>query len=314
MVLIVLSIPRSTACDLHHFHAQYEEKTQKKSRKKSRLVVCRSGDRQYDRPIIHHYFDVSSPLYAIHISSFNSHHFMKHYSFIALSLFFVGMLTLTTACKKDPEVVAELLSSSEASEIIESVIAEKAAGLTMPTVDMTEILASVLNSCGQPGDTSYQVNKALGNNTYSRTFNMSWLVNCSNLGLPQNANFTVNGSGSFANLTWTGTTASTGEMTFTGLELSAPAYIGNGSYTYTGEITGDLRRTDPTLTCEITLDLINLTVTKSPSAITDGNGLVELKATAPSGQSITLTGTLVFNNNGTATLTINGHAHTFQLS
>ena len=44
-----------------------------------------------------------------------------------------------------------------------------------------------------------------------------------------------------------------------------------------------------------------------------GTGMVSIQATAGNGQTRTLTGTLVFNGDGTATVTVNGHTHTFPL-
>lgn len=239
---------------------------------------------------------------------------MKRNHLIALTLLLGVTAIALSSCKKDPEAVAELISKAEAGEIVEILVSEKTAGMTAPTIDMTEILQTVLNSCGQPGDTSYQITKELGPATYSRSFNMSWLVNCSPLSIPTNAAFDVNGAGSFNYQTWNGTTTATGNITFTGLALTAQEYIGNGSYQYSGALTGSTRRSNPTFDCDVTLNLADLTISKSTSAITGGNGTVIVKASTTGGENITLNGTLVFNGNGTATVTFNGNSHTFQLS
>ena len=89
-------------------------------------------------------------------------------SFFAALLF--AALTVFSACRKDPEEIIELLSNSEAAEIIETAISSKTAGFTMPAIDAAQIIETYLNSCNVPGDTSLNKSKAGGAATYDYTF------------------------------------------------------------------------------------------------------------------------------------------------
>lgn len=240
---------------------------------------------------------------------------MKSYQKNLLPLFsvlFFAALAALTSCRKDPEEIVELLSSSEATEIIEDAVANRTAGLTAPTIDAAAIVDAYLNSCGIPGDTSISKVKTSGVATYDYTFNMDWLVTCSNLGVPQSANIGIAGNGDFASPHWLGTDVTSGDLTFTGLSPQEASYVVNGSYDLSGNLTGSLRRTAPSFDCVVALTLTNLLLDKTTYQITGGSGTATVTATTANGQTKTLNGTLVFNGNGSATVEVNGHEHTFQ--
>lgn len=232
---------------------------------------------------------------------------------IALFVLIAGSLSLTS-CRKDAEDIQAILSNSEAAEVMEIMITERTAGMTTPTIDMAALIESVDITCGVTGDTAYTLTKSVGATTYSRNFNISWLVTCNNANIPQSVDFDVDGSGTFTGLNWTGSTTSTGEMAFTGLGVQATDYNASGSYQYTGTFTGDLRRTDPSVNCVADLTLTNLVINKSTQQITGGTGTAKLTATSASGQTATFNVTIVFNGNGSVTVEVNGHSRTFQVA
>ncbi|MBK6998394.1 MAG: hypothetical protein IPH31_27270 [Lewinellaceae bacterium] len=226
-------------------------------------------------------------------------------------LFFAALATLTS-CRKDPEEIIELITNSEAAEIIEDAVANRTAGLTAPTIDAAAIVDAYLNSCGIPGDTSFNKVKTGGAATYDYTFGMDWLVTCSNLNVPQTANIGIEGNGNFTSPHWLGSEATIGDLTFTGLNPQESSYVVNGSYDLTGNLTGSLRKVSPSFDCIVALDLTNLLLDKTTYKITGGSGFATVTASTANGQSRTLTGTLVFNGNGSATVEVNGYEHTFQ--
>jgi len=223
-------------------------------------------------------------------------------AFVALAL---------VSCKKDPEDIQALISDAESAEIVETAVAERSAGVTVSTEDMAEMLASL--SCGQPGDTSLQHSGSVGPASYSGTFDLGWLVTCSNLGVPQSAAFSLDGATSFTATRWAGSGTGTGDLTATGLNPAATAYIFDGAYTSSRNLTGNLRVVDPTISTTTQITLTALTIRKSDKVITGGTGTVVITATNAQGSSRTLNGTLVFNGDGTATVTVNGYSHTFDI-
>lgn len=228
------------------------------------------------------------------------------------AVLFFSALTALTACRKDPQEVVELLSNSEAAEIIEDAVANRTAGLTAPTIDAAAIVDAYLNSCGVPGDTSISKVKTSGIATYNYVFGMDWLVTCSDLGVPQTATVDIEGDGDFTSPHWVGSDATQGELVFSGLSLQESSYVLNGSYDLTGNLTGSLRNVSPSFNCVVALDLTNLLLDKTTYKITGGTGTATVTATTANGETKTLTGTLVFNGNGSATVEVNGHEHTFQ--
>ncbi|MDX1912194.1 MAG: hypothetical protein SFV22_11935 [Saprospiraceae bacterium] len=228
------------------------------------------------------------------------------------AVLFIAALTVLTSCRKDPEEVIELLTESEAAEIIEDAVANRTAGFTLPTVDAAQIVETYLNSCNTPGDTSLQKSKSTGAATYNYSFAMDWLVICSDLNVPQTANVGIEGAGTFGSPHWTGTDVTAGDLTFTGLSPQDASYVVNGTYDLTGNLTGSLRRVTPSFDCTVALVLNNLTLDKNTYKITGGTGTAVVTASTANGQSKTLNGALEFNGNGSVTVEINGHVHTFQ--
>lgn len=230
--------------------------------------------------------------------------------FIAL---LIAVLTALASCKKDPEEIVELLTNSEAAEILETTMASKTAGFTMPVIDAAQIIEAYLNSCNIPGDTTLTKSKSGGVATYNYTFNMDWLVTCSNLNLPQSATVGIAANGAFNSAHWSGNDVTAGNLTYTGLDLQAPEYIVNGSYELEGDLTGSLRKVSPTLNCVTELHLVDLKINKSSLKITGGTGTAIVVGNTANGGTKTLNAELVFNSDGSATVTVNGYTHTFPL-
>lgn len=228
------------------------------------------------------------------------------------ALLFIAALATLTSCRKDAEDIIELITNSEAAEIIEDAVANKTAGFTAPTIDAAAIVDAYLNSCGVPGDTSINKIKTTGVATYDYSFGMDWLVTCTDLGVPQSAKVGIAGNGDFTSPHWTGAEATAGDLSFTGLSPQESSYTVNGSYDLTGGLTGSLRKVSPSFNCVVALDLTNLLIDKTTYKITGGSGIATVTASTANGQTKTLTGTLLFNGNGSATVEVNGHEHTFQ--
>lgn len=217
------------------------------------------------------------------------------------------------SCRKNAEDALALLSETEAAEIVESSVSERSAGTAMPTVEMAQLLEGYLQNCGVPGDTTLQRSNTLGPVTCNATFDLGWLINCNALGVPQDAQVSVAGNSTFSTQRWAGADVTAGVLTFAGLQPQATAYVVNGSYTLEGDLTGSLRNADPTLSVTTTLALAGLEIRKSDYAIAGGSGTLAMVATNGRGRTETLDGAIVFNSDGTATVTVNGHTHTFPL-
>jgi hypothetical protein len=63
----------------------------------------------------------------------------------------------------------------------------------------------------------------------------------------------------------------------------------------------------------VDITVTNLTITKSNRKIASGSGTIAITGTGPKGGTFSYTGTIVFNGDETATLTINSNAYTVNL-
>ncbi|MBV6442851.1 MAG: hypothetical protein EPGJADBJ_04577 [Saprospiraceae bacterium] len=222
-------------------------------------------------------------------------------------------LAFLSSCRKSAEDIAALISESEAAEIVETAVSDRTAGMAMPTVEMAQMLGNYLENCGVPGDTTLQKSNSNAFASYNYTFGLEWLIHCNDLGIPLDASVEVSGNGSFSTTRWSGNDQASGSLAFTGLSPQEPAYLVNGAYTLTGDLTGDLRRIDPTFDCTTTIAIADLVISKDTYEITGGTGTVQVSGTNGQGNTRTLDGTLTFNGDGTVTVVVNGHSHTFQI-
>jgi hypothetical protein len=223
------------------------------------------------------------------------------------------LMASLSSCRKNADEVKEIITESEAAEIVEAAVSERTAGAALSTEEMARMAGSTLDQCNQPGDTSFAFSNDYAGASYTYQLGLDWLLSCSDLDVPQQLQFDMAGSGTFASVKWDGTQSSTGTLLLTGLDFQSAAYTLNGDYDYVGEITGDLRLVDPSLDCTIEINLVDLQLDKNTYNITTGSGSIVLTVSNGRGQTQTLNGQLVFNGDGTATVTINNLSYTFDL-
>ncbi len=226
-------------------------------------------------------------------------------------LFFAPFALISfTQCAKSAEEIKALVSDAEAAEIVETAVSDRNGGTSISTTEITKIIESFLDDCGVPGDTTIQKSKT-GSVSYQYTATLDWLVNCNLLKVPQDAKANINGQSTFSTARWSGSEAGKGTLTLTGLAPSQPDYIINGSYKMNGQATGNLRKSDPTLNTVVDLSLKDVKINKQTSTINSGDGTANITLTNLSGDSQSINATLKFNADGTVTVTVNGHTHTF---
>ena len=101
-------------------------------------------------------------------------------------------------------------------------------------------------------------------------------------------------------------------LVLTGLQPQSASYTLNGAFTRTGSHTSKVRNQN-TFDTNVSINITSVTVDKSTMKITGGTGTADVTCEVSNGNSYSFTGSLVFNGNGTATLTINGTDYTITL-
>lgn len=161
--------------------------------------------------------------------------------------------------------------------------------------------------CAVPYDTTVSYSHT---GTITATYSHSWevLLNC-NGSVPISLAWTGTYSGSFDALRLSGSSSGSRNWALTGINSGSAAYTLNGSTTRTGSHTSKVRN-QYTYDVTINTTLTNLTVNKTTYQIISGTGTVAATLNVSNGTSKTFNGTIVFNGNQTATLTINGNTYT----
>jgi len=218
------------------------------------------------------------------------------------------------ACSKDDTPDQQLVTDDEAVEIVETSVSSRSGGFTEASADMAQqVPTALLGGCNQQGDTLLAHNGSNLFAAYNYSNNVSWLLTCSNLNVPQQIDFSTNATTSFDAQRWDGSGTATGNLTFSGLASLQTAYVCNGAYQYQGTVTGSVRNQNPTLTTDLDAVLTDLAIRKSDQYITGGTGNFTLTVSNGAGQSQTISGAIVFNGDGTATVTIGGKSYTITL-
>lgn len=161
--------------------------------------------------------------------------------------------------------------------------------------------------CGVPYDTTVSYSQI---GTIVANYTHSWIVllNC-NSGNPSSISWTGSYQGNFDDLRLSGSSSGTRNWTLTGIDNSSTIYTLNGSTTRTGSYASKVRN-QYSYDLTINTTLTNLTVSQTNYQITSGTGTVTATLNASNGANKTFNGTIVFNGNKTATLTINGNTYT----
>jgi len=93
---------------------------------------------------------------------------------------------------------------------------------------------------------------------------------------------------------------------------TAPDFVINGEYKQNGSFQSKI---DTAKHGNNKIDIVvkGLTITKPARTIASGNATISMSGDTPKKGSFSYTGTLVFNGDGTATLTLNGTVYTIKL-
>jgi hypothetical protein len=226
---------------------------------------------------------------------------MKTKHFFLISFTFV-IAILFSSCKKEVELSED--------DIVESI---EAALKTNGADDMSLISSPYKSaSCGLSKDTTVTRTASGTDFSWSRTANWNWVVNCDTNNVYNNVVFTESGTSSFdgPRIEWTATHG--GSFTVTNLAVSELNFIINGTMTRNASGTINSRRRSGNYTSTIVHNWTNMNVNKDNRNIVSGSGTVNYSGTI-GGNTISRTGTLVYNGDGTATLTMdNGNIFTIQ--
>jgi hypothetical protein len=171
---------------------------------------------------------------------------------------------------------------------------------------------SIHQECGTTLSDSASNSGTNGNVSFSYFFKFARTLNCNTSNQPDNLANSINYRGNFSgpNLT----TADTGSAIFTiaGLSQTATNFVINGEYKRSGSFQSKVGN-KASGHSNVDIVVTNLTLTKPGRRIASGSATISITGSTSKNGSFSYTGTIVFNGDGSATLTINGTVYSIDL-
>jgi len=238
---------------------------------------------------------------------------------IQLSLVAVLLLAVV-ACTKNTgsaPLTGSNVSNAEAASMVAGSVSLNSNGVATIASDATLdafVIVNTPNSCGTiKSDSISRQSNAGAPFTYSYKLKYSFTVDCDVKNKPDSLSSILTYSGSFSGPKLSSSNTGSSYFTVNGLLTAANAFVINGDYKRAGSFSS---KVDTTNHGNSNVDIVinSLTVLKHSRSIVSGNAAISVTGDVPKKGSFTYTGTLVFNNNGTATLTLNGTVYIINLS
>lgn len=229
---------------------------------------------------------------------------------------FCALVIVSSSCKKNKE---EAITSDDAADAVSETMQYKSGGYP-EDIEAASTYTYNLNlgtvnpglHCGESHDSTI-TGSITGSVTASFTHTWQYTLNCDSNSNPVSITGTGNHTGEYDGPRIHSNTNGTRNWIITGLDSGSSDYIYNGNHSRTGVHTSKVGKKN-TFTTSIQTVTTNLLVDKTTKHIVSGSATVNATCTSSSGKEYTFSGTLVFNGNETATLTLNGNTYTINFN
>jgi hypothetical protein len=239
-----------------------------------------------------------------------------------VNLFIATMLLLgAAACTKNgfvPNRGGQLgnVTNSEAADMVSGSLSANSNGVADIATDVSLNAADLANShvtCGATkSDSVSRQSQAGASNAYSYKSTYNYVVVCNSSSQPDSLFTRSVYSGSFNNVYLSQSNSGSSIFGVSGLLPTATSYVIGGEFKSAGSFASKSDTTNHGSN-NIDIAITGLTVTKATRTIASGNANITVAGTVPKKGSFSFTGTLVFNGDHTATLTLNGTVYTINL-
>ena len=247
---------------------------------------------------------------------------MKNLKLSLIALLMLGAFS----CTKDNSASSNsTITTDQAADIAASSLAENSNGFASVTDDVavnaqgissvnngltvnsTQATASVHQACGTTVTDSVTRNVTADSVTINYFFKYAHTLNCNANNLPDNVIDTLNYTGSFDGPRLSSTNSGSANAKIAGLTTTATNFVINGEFKRDGSFQSKVGNK---VSGNSHIDIVgtNITLSKPDRKIISGTATITITGTGPKGNSFSYTGTIVFNGDNTAALTINGGA------
>lgn len=229
------------------------------------------------------------------------------------------MLLALASCKKTDGLTGTTanVSISEAADMLSASLSSNSSGISSISYDASYRSQGIFDSklaCGSVvKDTINRHNETGAPTTFNYRLAYAYTLNCNANNLPDNITGAVNYSGSYSGPHISST--NTGDWSFkvAGLSPTATSYVLNGTYARTGTFASKADTTNHG-SSNVSVVLTNLKLTKPGRVIAGGTATFTITGSVPKKGAFSYTGTLLFNGDGTAKLSVNGTYFTVNLA
>jgi len=237
-----------------------------------------------------------------------------------IKLSFAAVLLLAAvACKKSNNTTPTTggnVSNQEAADMVAGSISLNSNGVANVAADASlnaSIFVSTHASCGTTkSDSISRQSNPNAPFSYSYKLKYNFTVDCDG-SQPDSLSSNLTYSGSFNGPNMSSSNSGTSNFTVNGLLPGASNFVINGEYKRAGSFSSKI---DTSNHGNSNIDIVikSLTLAKPSRNIVSGTATISITGDVPRKGSFSYTGTLVFNNNGTATLTLNGTVYIINLA
>ncbi|EPR67062.1 hypothetical protein [Cyclobacterium qasimii] len=219
----------------------------------------------------------------------------------------IAIFSLISCTKEEDMEIKNEVSEEEVIVVIESSLQKSTGGLNEMTNTFSKELTTniTLNElCGNLYENSYNYNYNETPILADYDIDWSYMMACNSFNVPQMVAFEANSVGSYSTSRINSNDISIIDIDISGLQPSASTLLFSGIFNREGtqSITTNLKTRS--LTSTFNVDLVDVVIDKSNYIISSGSGTFILSGLS---QNIpfSFNGTIVFNGNGSVTLTVN---------
>jgi hypothetical protein len=233
----------------------------------------------------------------------------------------VPLLLMAISCKKSSTSTTSSVTSDQAIDMAVGAISVNSFGFASvadnvsanaqtvnsassggQSVNATGTNTTARQACGSTVADSLNFNGSNASVTFSAFYKYQRTLNCNSSSQPDNLINAITFRGSFDGPRLSSTDSGNSTVTIGGLTSTATNFVINGNYVRKGAFTSKVG-SKASGNSIVTITATNILLSKPGRAIVSGSAVISVSGTAASG-AFNFTGTLVFNGNNQATLTI----------
>ncbi len=235
-------------------------------------------------------------------------------------LYVIGIIILSVlfSCKKDEITNSNNLTNDEAAEITASSLSSGNAGSSEQFEDAAKFSEDIINDtisqkASAVYDTTFSVLKDTGRITFNYTFHYQYGMRYNESSHQFEYFMNYDTDGHFQSLRLTSDDSSDGTLVLTGTEQNSDYYYINGNVTRTGEQSTSVNE-KKSVSATIIFNFNDIKIRKSDYKLVSGSGDITIKGKTSEGNEFSFAGTIVYKEDGTIILTINGEEYIVDLN